>query len=171
MNVTDSSYLKEFFGGNHWKTPEFSRKEYDVIASEIDSTERVLDVGCGFNLLKGRLNVVGIDAYNPAADHVVDLMDYDAEPESFDVVLALGSTNIVPFSHIQLQMARVIGWCRPGGRIYMRVNPCIDRTDTPENAYPWQLQEIVDMTEQYNLTIIKPITVTERKRIIWTWQK
>jgi cyclopropane fatty-acyl-phospholipid synthase-like methyltransferase len=170
MNINDPNYLTEFFGGNHWKTPDFSRKEYDVIASEIDPTESVLDVGCGFNLLKGRLNVIGIDKYNPAADHVVDLMDYNP-PGLFDVVLALGSTNIVPFSTIKQQVDRVISWCRPGGRIYMRVNPCIDRADTPENAYPWQLQEIIDITEEHGLTIIKPITLTARKRIIWTWQK
>lgn len=171
MNVNDPDYLKHFFGGNHWKTPETSRKEYDVIASEIGNTERVLDVGCGYNLLKGRLNVVGIDANNPAADHLIDLMNYDADPESFDVVLALGSVNIQPFDLVKQQVDRVIGWCRPGGRIYVRVNPCINRQDTPDNAYAWQLQDIVDITEQYGLKIIKPVTLTDRKRIIWTWQK
>jgi hypothetical protein len=87
-------------------------------------------------------------------------------------VVALGSTNFKPFSSIEQQIDRIVNWCKSGGRIYMRVNPCISEVNTPvEFAYPWKIEEILALTKKHNLKIIKPITVSDSIRITWTWQK
>jgi len=172
MNINKEQYLTDFFGRENWSTGLGSREEHDVIASEISDDDVVLDVGCGHNLFKGKIkNLTAIDKYNTAADILIDTMDFDAPEESYDVVVALGSTNFHPFETIEAQIDRVVKWCKPGGRIYMRVNPCINPNNTPEVAYPWTLVDIFNFTKKYNLEIIKPITVTKHVRIIWTWKK
>lgn len=172
MIENKEQYLQNFFGKDKWKMGLGSQTEHDIIASEISDDESVLDVGCGHNYLKGKVrNLTAIDKYNESADILIDMLDFNAPDESFDVVIALGSTNFHPFSTIEEQIDRVVRWCKPGGRIYMRVNPCINPDNTPEVAYPWTLVDIFNFTHKYNLEIIKPITVTKHTRIIWTWQK
>lgn len=172
MNIDKEIYLTEFFGKDNWKTGLGSQEEHEVIASEISDDDIVLDVGCGHNMFKGRIkNLTAIDKYNTAADIVIDMMDFDAPDESFDVVIALGSTNFYPFESIEAQIDRLVRWCKPGGRIYMRVNPCINPDNTPAVAYPWTVQDIFNFTKKYNLDVIKPVTVTKHIRMIWTWQK
>jgi len=173
MNVDKDQYLNNFFDKETYKLGLGSEEEHKIIASEILNSETVLDVGCGHNLFKGRIkNLTAIDKYNTAADVLVDMMDFDAPDESFDVVVALGSTNFKPFETIEAQIDRIVKWCKPGGRIYMRANPCISEVNTPtEVAYPWTLNDIFNFTKKYNLEIIKAITVTKNVRMIWTWQK
>jgi len=172
MNIDKEQYLTNFFGKENWKTGMGSLAEHEVIASEISNDEVVLDVGCGHNMFKGKIkNLTAIDKYNTAADVVVDMMEFDALDNSYDVVIALGSTNFHPFESIEAQIDKVVRWCKPGGRIYMRANPCISQNNTPAVAYPWTLVDIFNFTNKYNLEIIKPITVTPHTRIIWTWKK
>ena len=53
---TKDEYYKEFFSKNAiWKPGEVNQKEHEVIASEISDEETVLDVGCGYNQLKGKV--------------------------------------------------------------------------------------------------------------------
>lgn len=173
MSVDREEYLGEFFGGSRWKPPITSKQEHDIIVSETFEHEHVLDLGCGDNLFKGRIkNLTAIDKYNPAADIVVDMLEFQAEENYYDVVVALGSTNFSPFSNIEKQIDNIVKWCKPGGRIYMRVNPGISEVNTPEHfLHRWTLDDIIAFTRKYNLEIIKPITVTQNIRIIWTWQK
>ena len=47
---------------------------------------KVLDVGCGYNQFKGRINnLIGIDPYNNCADYQVDIFEFVDEPNSYDV--------------------------------------------------------------------------------------
>ena len=63
--------------------------------------DSVLDVGCGYNRLKGKIhNLIGIDPYNDCADMkisletlVTDPTDPIYEKSAFDIVLCLGSIN------------------------------------------------------------------------------
>ena len=53
----------------------------------------VLDVGCGYNEFKGKINnLIGIDPYNVRADYQVGLMEYRPQKQ-FDIIMALGSIN------------------------------------------------------------------------------
>lgn len=173
MNSDKETYLKTFFGGTEWTISENTKQEHNVIVSEISDNDIVLDLGCGYNLFKGRIkNLTAIDKYNPAADILVDMLDFQSPDDHYDVIIALGSTNIKPVETIHQQIENIVKWCKPGGRIYMRVNPrLVPDNDTPEYAYGWKLEEIIMFTQKYNLKIIKPITVTDKFRITWTWQK
>lgn len=172
MDKEQDEYLSDFFKKENYQLGIGSIEEHETIISEVSDDETVLDVGCGHNLFKGRIkNVTGIDKYNSAADVLIDILDFDAPDESYDVVVALGSTNFPPFTLIESQVDRVINWCKPGGRIYMRVNPCISEVNTPKTAYAWTLNDIYHFTRKHNLEFIKPITMNKNTRLIWTWQK
>ena len=185
MNHED--YLKEYFTNNtdknkqgYWR-PKFqdpekfpsAKLEYDTIVSEISDNELVLDVGCGYHPFKGRIkNLIGIDKYNPSADVLIDMMDYQAEEGSFDVVIALGATNLHSFELIESQIERLYYWCKPGGRIYMRVNPIMEEITPPKFAvYKWTMADIAYFTRKHNLEIIKPVKLTDSLRYTFTWQK
>ena len=180
--MTNEEYLKEYFTNNsdptkngYWRPMHLDGEfnDYDVIASEITADLVVLDVGCGYHPFKGKIkNLTGIDKYNSAADVVVDLLDFQQDPNFYDVVIALGSTNLHSFDLIEKQIDRLVYWCKPGGRIYMRVNPVLENIISPKMAvYPWTLNDIVYFTNKHNLKIIKPVTLSDNLRLTFTWVK
>jgi hypothetical protein len=169
-NSTDRS-KEGFWDPNHNRDAKI--QEENAILEAISDTDRVLDVGCGYHPFKGRIkNLVGIDKYNARADILVDMLDYDAAGDSFDVVLALGSTNLHSFELIEKQIEKIVSWCRLGGKIFMRVNPGMEDEISPKRfLYRWTLEDIEYFTKKHDLTIIKPITLTTGLRYIFTWQK
>jgi cyclopropane fatty-acyl-phospholipid synthase-like methyltransferase len=185
--MNHENYLKEYFTNSndpskegYWRPKFFDPEkypsavvEYDAIVADINDDEKVLDVGCGYHPFKGRIkNLIGIDKYNTAADVVVDMLDYEAEKESFDVVIALGATNLHSFEVIESQIAKLDYWCRPGGRIYMRVNPVLEEITPPKFAiYKWTMADIAYFTRKHNFEIIKPVRLTDGLRYVFTWQK
>ena len=65
----------------------------------------VLDVGCGYNEFKGKINyLIGIDPYNDRADVVTNTIDYKPK-EKFDVILCLGSINFGSQHKIETEVA------------------------------------------------------------------
>lgn len=176
-------YLKEYFTNRTDKTkegywnPDYNReeknREENNILADISDTDKVLDVGCGYHPFKGRIkNLIGIDKYNDHADVLIDILDYDAAAESFDVVLALGSTNLHSFELIEKQIEKIVSWCRPGGKIFMRVNPGMEDEISPKKfLYKWTLGDIDYLTKKHDLEIIRPITLTSGLRYIFTWRK
>lgn len=116
-----------FFAPQRWSTPlpEFEHSGYALIDTVRALSPRfVVDVGCGYNLFKGRIgNLLGIDLVNPAADLVCDLLDAPIRAGSIDVVLTLSSINFGGIDVIEQQLACVAGWLTPTGRIFMRANP------------------------------------------------
>ena len=113
-----------------------------------------------------------IDKYNPTADVVVDLLDYNAPENHFDVVIALGATNLESFELISQQIERLVYWCKPGGKIYMRVNPVLEEVVSPKQGVcKWTIDHIAEYTRKHNLEIIKPVRLTNGLRYIFTWQK
>ncbi len=95
MDVIMESY---FDGNNPWGWKDTSLDLYKWsgyrLVDEINSQKprSVLDVGCGYNRFKGKINnLIGIDPYNDLADIKVSLEDYKAGP--VDIGLWLGSIN------------------------------------------------------------------------------
>jgi len=179
-------YLAEYFTNStdpskegYWRPPYLDNKnegipsEYDTIVSKISDTDLVLDVGCGYNPFKGRIkNLTAIDKYNTNADKVIDMLDYNAPDASFDVVIALGSTNLHSFRLIDKQITKIVNWTKPGGRIFMRVNPGIDTTTSPKyNLCKWTIPDIEYFTDKFNLIMLEPAVLTSSDRYIFTWQK
>ena len=79
--------LENYFR-NHWK-PNWKNYRYsnEGITFKINITkpERVIDIGCGENLLKGKIeNLLGVDPFNSAADLEIDILDLDEPENSFD---------------------------------------------------------------------------------------
>jgi hypothetical protein len=122
-----SDDLVRFFSPQRWQTPlgEFEHSGYALVDEVRALAPRfVVDVGCGYNLFKGKIpNLIGIDLANPAADLVCDLLDAPIRPGSIDVVLALGSINYGDRGLIERQLRCVAGWLSGSGRLIMRANP------------------------------------------------
>jgi hypothetical protein len=171
-NSTDSS-KKGYWRPSYMDGNLETIAEYDTIVNKISDQEFVIDVGCGYNPFKGRIkNLVSIDKYNANADHIIDMLDFSAPKESFDVAIALGSTNLHSFKLIQMQIAKIVNWVKPGGRIFMRVNPGLDDVTSPQAGLcKWTVPDIDFLTRKFDLQIVDPVILTTNKRYIFTWRK
>lgn len=183
--MSNNNYIHEYFTNStdptkegYWRPPHLDndpialQRIADVVA-KISDTDKVLDVGCGYHPFKGKIkNLLGIDKYNPAADIVVDMLDFDAELDSYDVVLALGSTNLIGLELIEKQIEKIISWCKPGGRIFMRVNPVLEKVISPKHdVYAWKLEDIDYFTKKHSLIMLEEPALTKSMRYEFIWQK
>jgi cyclopropane fatty-acyl-phospholipid synthase-like methyltransferase len=184
--MNDEDYLRAYFTNStdptqdaYWRPTHLDENvtgepdEFDIIVAEISDEETVLDVGCGYNPFKGRIKqLTAIDKYNPCADILTDMMDFRQESAFYDVIIALGSTNLHSFNLIEQQIEKLVYWCKPGGRIYMRVNPQTEKVTSPKFAtYAWAIKDIAYFTRKHSLEIIKPVVLTDSLRYTFTWQK
>ena len=117
--------------------------------------DRVLDVGCGFNLFRDRIpNLTGLDPYNSAADVQLDIIDYQADPSSFDVILALGSLCYNSESEVEQRFAHCVNLLRPGGRFWLRVNPHVFFQTYPYiDFFAWSIEVAKLWAQRYNLCL------------------
>ena len=153
----DKQYLNRFFG-EIWK-PTTDQYQYsgwslvDVINKQ--NLKRVLDFGCGYNQFKGRIdNLVGIDPYNNCADYMVDILDFNVEPESFDHIIVLGSLNFNSKEDIESRFKRLVELLMPNGRMYLRANPGILWPDGPYvDIFPWSFEIAHEFAKTYNLSL------------------
>ena len=123
----DSSYTKNFFrNGGRWypRTETFEFTGWNIVDKvNALNPKAVLDVGCGYNPFKGKIqNLTGIDKYNTAADFMVDIMEYDVNPETYDAALVFGSLNFVSLDLIKDQMKKVVSLVKSGGMLFIRAN-------------------------------------------------
>ena len=117
----------------------------------------VLDVGCGYNEFKGKINnLIGIDPYNDQADIRVSAMDYRTD-ERFDVILCLGSVNFGGRDKIIAEVGRCVNLLSEGGTMFFRVNPGIQH-DKPEAKwivfFSWNVPFIIELSEMFNLQVL-----------------
>jgi hypothetical protein len=135
----DKQVLDTYFGwdqkqgkdGGYWtqqlqfEKRQSGRRMVDYINS-MSTESTILDVGCGDNEFKQHFGdrLVGIDPFNKRADIVVSIEDFRPKHQ-FDIVLALGSINFGDRTVIAQQVAKVVGLCKPGGKIFWRCNPGI----------------------------------------------
>jgi hypothetical protein len=150
-------YTHRFFK-EIWKprTGDYEHTGWSLV-DEINqlNPERVLDVGCGYNPFKGRINnLIGIDPYNDAADYEVDILDYKVRPESHDVIIALGSINFNSLDEIQQRFEHCVNLLRPGGKFFLRANPGISHKTGPwVDIFPWTFEVVNEFAEKYNLNL------------------
>jgi len=141
----DDKYAARFWGGGVWqpRTDQYQYTGWGIVDAINQRNPRaVLDVGCGYNQFKPRiLNLIGIDKFNNSADYMVDILEYNVEPESYDAVIVFGSINFGDFNDISLRFSRVFDLTAPGGRIYVRANPGEQHKNGPWiQIFPWDFE-------------------------------
>jgi len=122
----DRQYMSRFFG-QIWKpnTDCYSYSGWNLIDTiNNDAPANVLDVGCGFNQFKNRINnLVGVDPYNNCADYMVDILEYVPDVSGYDAILALGSINFNSELDVTTRFKKVVGMLNSKGKLYVRANP------------------------------------------------
>ncbi len=123
----DRKVMHNYFGNKgNWKPDNKNFKASgEQLIEKVNALkpDSVLDIGCGYNLLKGKIkNLWGIDPYNTLADEIIDLMDIRLDKQH-DVVLCLGSINFGCEKEIERKVAKAVSLCKPGGSYFWRVNP------------------------------------------------
>jgi hypothetical protein len=157
VNELDSKYSGRFFG-EIWK-PKTDIYNYTgwQLVDLINKLEpkAVLDVGCGYNQFKGRINnLIGIDPYNNCADYMVDILEYAAVDEGYDAIIALGSINFNSREDIELRIDRCIKLLSQKGKMFFRVNPGIQHTNGPwVDVFHWTFEVAYDIAKKYNLEL------------------
>ena len=171
MNEVETKYFKD-----EWK-PDYSKFHYSGwrLLQEFRPKDRILDIGCGYNLFKEKLGdrVYGIDPANDRADEVVSWEDYEPKQE-FNVYLALGSLNFGPEEEVEAQVKKLADVTKKGDRIYWRQNPGIG--DHPWKGvkevrfYPWSIEKNQEWASKYGF-YLKACHEDTGNRIYAEWFK
>jgi SAM-dependent methyltransferase len=153
----NDQYMYRFFG-EIWK-PKIDSYQYSGwrVVDEINRQDpkAVLDFGCGYNPFKGRIkNLIGIDPFNNCADYMVDILDFNVEPESFDHIIAFGSLNFNSRDEIDVRFKKLTELLMPNGKLYFRANPGILWPDGPYvDIFPWTFEIAYDLANKHNLRL------------------
>jgi len=156
--INDAS-LDRYFS-KYWQN-DIKKWKYSGLAlvEEVNSLKprAVLDVGCGYNEFRGKINnLIGIDPYNNKADLKVGTLEYKTD-QKFDVILCLGSVNFGSRDKIIAEVGRCVGLLANGGTMFFRVNPGVQH-DKPEadwiEFFAWNVPFIIELSEMYNLKIL-----------------
>jgi hypothetical protein len=173
--------IAAFFAPDRWRTPlpDFEHSGYALVDQVHAWQPRfVVDVGCGHNLFKGKIdNLIGIDLVNPAADLVCDLLDAPIQPGSIDVVLALGCLNFGTQEHIEQQLRHLASWLTPTGRIVMRANPGLP-TGPGLPFFAWSPQHVdaigaatgLHRDEQIHYDTYRNSRGDDEPRLVWQYR-
>ena len=157
--VIDDACLHKYFS-KYWDN-DMKKWKYSGLAlvEEVNNLKprAVLDVGCGYNEFKGKLdNLIGIDPYNDRADLEVSVMDYKTD-QKFDVILCLGSVNFGSREKVIAEVSRCVNLLAEGGTMFFRVNPGIQH-DRPEarwiEFFSWNVPFIIELAEMFNLQVL-----------------
>lgn len=155
----DTKYMNRFFG-EIWQ-PETDKYQYSgwgiVDAINNQNPVAVLDFGCGYNQFKSRIkNLIGIDPYNNNADYMVDILEFNVEPESYDHIIVFGSLNFGDKSDIETRFARLEHLLIPGGRMYFRANPGNLWGKGPYvDIFPWTFEVAYELAKKHSLELEK----------------
>jgi hypothetical protein len=155
----DDACLHRYFS-KYWQN-DMKKWKYSGIAliDEVNNLKprAVLDVGCGYNEFKGKINnLIGIDPYNDRADMQVSAMEYKTD-KLFNVVLCLGSVNFGNREKIIAEVGKCVNLLADGGTMFFRVNPGIQH-DKPEakwiEFFAWNVPTIIELAEMFNLQVL-----------------
>jgi len=152
--------ISEYFG-KVWTHDTEYKWTGNYLIDEINSLKpnRVLDVGCGFNYYKGKINnLIGIDPYNDKADMKVSIEEFGNNIK-YDVIMALGSINFGDDKIIEHQMRCIDKLLDTDGQLFMRLNPGLDHhwaegKSSEINFYPWSKEKISNFALAYGYSIV-----------------
>lgn len=161
------SYQTDFF--NQIKnysnsTAGFERYRYSGknLLSKINPGESVIDVGCGPNFFKDRIeNLVGIDPANDAADLKIKVEDYQPETK-FDVAFCLGSFRYGTQDYIRYMISCLSNnVLKPAARIYWRCRtestgvgaPGAPKVSSSFDVYFWTVEDHRQWPAEYGFEL------------------
>lgn len=153
VDQIDAKYTQNFFknkGKWYPRTDTYEFTGWNIIDRvNALNPKAVLDVGCGYNLFKGKIqNLTGIDKYNSSADFMVDIMEYDVAPETYDVALVFGSINFGSLDLIKWQMKKVVDLVKKDGMIFIRANAGqVHPNGAYMNLYYWTFKDAMAIAE------------------------
>ena len=159
-NTIDYNVLKKYFT-TVWQ-PITKKYKYSglSIVDEVNNLKplRVLDLGCGYNEFKGKINnLIGIDPYNNKADIQSSILDYKSQ-EQFDVVISLGSINFGTVDKVYLELENAVSLTKQDGLLYFRVNAG-EQHKAPEaqwiQFFNWTSEFIINSSSALNCSILK----------------
>ena len=159
VEAIDVACLHKYFS-KYWEN-DIKKWKYSGLAlvEEVNSLKprAVLDVGCGYNEFRGKINnLIGIDPYNDKADHEVGTLEYRTD-QKFDVIMCLGSINFGSRDKILSEIGRCVDLLEDGGTMFFRVNPGVQH-NKPEakwiEFYAWNVPFIIELSEMFNLKIL-----------------
>ena len=155
----DVACLHKYFS-KYWEN-DMKKWKYSGLAlvDEVNSLKprAVLDVGCGYNEFKGKIdNLTGIDPYNDKADLQVSTLEYRTD-QKFDVMLCLGSVNFGSRDKIIAEVGRCVDLLEDRGTMFFRVNPGVQHDKSEAKwieFYAWNVPFIIELSEMFNLKIL-----------------
>ena len=155
----DEAVLERYFT-KVWQ-PKTKKYKYSglSIVDEINNMnlDSVLDIGCGYNEFKGKINnLTGIDAYNSRADHQVHLLDYKTD-KLYDAVICFGSINFGNVTKIIAEMKKAVSLVKQNGLMYFRVNPGIQHDDEEAHYidfFEWTPEFIFNISQALGCRLI-----------------
>ena len=111
VEAIDVACLHKYFS-KYWEN-DIKKWKYSGLSlvEEVNSLKprAVLDVGCGYNEFKGKINnLIGIDPYNDRADLEVSTLEYRTT-QKFDVIMCLGSVNFGSRDKIIAETGKMCG--------------------------------------------------------------
>lgn len=175
VDKIDDKVLGRYFS-EVWQ-PEMKKFKYSglKLIDEINNLypRSVLDVGCGYNEFKGKINnLTGLDPYNKNADVHFKLLEYNTS-ERYDIVLALGSINFGSTDKIFSELERAVELTAPKGKLFFRVNPGLSHTP-PESKwisfYPWNSNFIINCADYLGVDVLD-IKNDHNNRLYFVWSK
>ena len=163
---------------NSWK-PNYDTFKYSgwALLDKIKKDKTILDVGCGYNLLKKHFNhnLYGIDPANDKADERVSIENFNSVGNQWDVILCLGSLNFGDESIVKPQVKKVCTLLKKGGTIYWRQNPGLG--DHPWkgveeiNFFPWSEELNYQWAKEFNCEVVFMDWEPKGNRLYAEWIK
>ena len=158
--IIDHEVLKNYFS-KVWQ-PQTKRYKYSglSIIDEVNNLQpkKVLDLGCGYNEFKGKINnLIGIDPYNDKADVQSGILDYNAQT-NVDVVICLGSINFGTVDKIYTELEHAVSLTKQNGLLYFRANPGTQH-EAPEaqwiDFFEWTSEFIINSADKLGCDLIQ----------------
>lgn len=175
INDIDTQYSFRFWGGGVWqpRTDIYQYSGWNIV-DEINKRDprAVLDVGCGYNQFKPRIkNLVGIDKFNNSADYMVDILEYNVEPGTYDAVIVFGSINFGDYEDVSTRFAKVFELTAPGGCIYVRANPGHGHKNGPWiDIYEWDFESAHRIARENNVELVT-FKIDNGDRLFFAFEK
>lgn len=175
VDKIDDAVLARYFS-EVWQ-PEMKKFKYSglKLIDEVNSLKprSVLDIGCGYNEFKGKINnLIGLDPFNSRADVRCKIADYRTD-EQYDVVLALGSINFGSTDKVFSELERAVKVTAPKGKMFFRVNPGLQHTPLESrwiSFYPWNSNFIINCADYFGVDILD-IRNDHNNRMYFVWNK